>query len=215
MLSELISAFVTCFGNILLFAVLPFIYWLIRYRKKENFFKWLGFYKPMFQSKWWILIIFAVIYVFHYKFDPEFFLSEKTIAALTSGDESISGEEWRGMGFSVILPALIVSYVGNGICEELFFRGFLCKRFIHRTNIPIGIVISSIVFGLMHVALPLIAGLDVGIEFYIYEFVYTGLAALLLGYLNEKIFNGSIWPSILLHGTVDFISNASIAFNQK
>lgn len=67
----------------------------------------------------------------------------------------------------------------------------------------------------MHVALPILAGLDVGIEFYIYEFVYTAVAAALLGYVNEKIFNGSIWPSIMLHGTVDFISNISIAFNLK
>lgn len=67
----------------------------------------------------------------------------------------------------------------------------------------------------MHVVFPLLARLDVGIDFYIYEFVYTTVAALLLGYANEKMFNGSLWPSIMLHGTVDFISNILTIFNLK
>lgn len=213
MLNEIISAVVSCLCNLLVFGFIPFIYWLIRYRKKENFFKWTGFYKPKFQSKWWILVIFIIIFIFHYKFDGECFLSEKTIAALTSGNTAVEGESWRGLGFAGILPALILSYIGNGICEELLFRGFICKRFVHKTNIPIGIAISAVLFGLMHVALPILAGLDVGIDFYIYEFVYTSIAALLLGYANEKMFNGSIWPSVILHGTVDFASNCMTIFN--
>ncbi|MGN0351768.1 MAG: lysostaphin resistance A-like protein [Roseburia sp.] len=209
MIQMTVSALLTCLGNIVVFSIIPFLYWLIRYRKKENFFTWSGFYKPSYNTdiKIWILIIFVVLYVAHYFFDAEFLLSEKTITALTEGSSAVEGSEWAGKGAAALLPAFLVSYIGNGICEELMFRGFICKRFIHRTNVSWGIIISAAFFGLMHVILVLLSGLEVGIDFYIYEFVYTGIAALLLGYCNEKIFKGSIWPSIILHGSVDFISN--------
>ena len=44
-------------------------------------------------------------------------------------------------------------------------------------------------------------------------FLFTGMAALLLGWLNEKIYNGSILPSILLHGAGNFISSMLTAFS--
>jgi membrane protease YdiL (CAAX protease family) len=43
-------------------------------------------------------------------------------------------------------------------------------------------------------------------------FAFTGVGALLLGWLNEKIFNGSIIPSILLHGAGNFITSMLVAF---
>jgi len=35
----------------------------------------------------------------------------------------------------------------------------------------------------------------------------------MLGYLDEKIFNGSIIPSIILHGLGNFLVNMSKAFS--
>lgn len=214
MIQMTLSALLTCLGNALVFGSIPVLYWLIRYRKKENFFHWSGFFKPAYNKnlKLWIPVVFIGLYIFTYFFDGEFLLSDKTIETLTADSSSIAGNQWAGMGAAAILPALLVSYFGNGVCEELLFRGFLCKRFIHRTNVTWGFVLSAVFFGLMHVVLVLLSGLDVGIDFYIYEFVYTGVAALLLGYCNERMFQGSIWPSIILHGSVDFLSNVNHIF---
>lgn len=38
--------------NLIIFSIIPFVWWVIGYRKKENFFKWLGFIKPQLKSKW-------------------------------------------------------------------------------------------------------------------------------------------------------------------
>ena len=71
---------------------------------------------------------------------------------------------------------------------------------------------QAVLFGLMHNALFLLAGLDVGLWYHTLMFLFTGAGALLLGWLNEKIYNGSIIPSILLYGAGNFISSMLVAF---
>ena len=71
---------------------------------------------------------------------------------------------------------------------------------------------QAVLFGLMHNALFLLAGLDVGLWYHTLMFLFTGAGALLLGWLNEKIYNGSIIPGILLHGAGNFISSMLVAF---
>ena len=51
----ILSSIVTMIVNLIIFSIIPFIWWLIRHRKKENFFTWLGFIKPKLKSKWWVL----------------------------------------------------------------------------------------------------------------------------------------------------------------
>ena len=71
---------------------------------------------------------------------------------------------------------------------------------------------QAVLFGLMHNALFLLAGLDVGLWYHTLMFLFTGAGALLLGWLNEKIYNGSIIQGILLYGAGNFISSMLVAF---
>lgn len=71
---------------------------------------------------------------------------------------------------------------------------------------------QAVLFGLMHNALLLLAGLHVGLWYHTLMFLFTGAGALLLGWLNEKIYNGSIIPGILFHGAGNFISSMLVAF---
>ena len=52
----------------------------------------------------------------------------------------------------------------------------------------------------MHNVLFILADLPVDLTYHIASAAFTFLGAFLLGFANEKVFNGSIWPSILLHG---------------
>lgn len=72
---------------------------------------------------------------------------------------------------------------------------------------------QAVLFGLMHNILYILVGLDVGLWYHILTFVFTGMGALLLGWLNEKIYNGSIIPSIVLHGAGNFIATMLVAFS--
>lgn len=207
----IISSITTAIINLIVFSLIPIIWWFCRHRKKDGFFQWIGLYKPQLKSKWWVLLIFVVLYYFFYSFDFTQLVDVGTVEYIANS-ESVSANAFAGLGIAAILPALIENFIANGIAEEVLFRGFLCKRFCTKLGTIQGIILQAVLFGLMHNTLYLLAGLNVGLWYHTLSFVFTGTGALLLGWLNEKIFNGSIIPSILVHGAGNFIATMLIAF---
>lgn len=207
----IVSSIVTSIVNLIVFSLIPFAWWFFRHRKETGFFRWIGFYKPELKSRWPVLIIFAVIYWFFYNFDYTQLINPETLAYLESS-ENVSANAFAGLGAAAILPALIENFIANGVAEEILYRGFLCRLFCGKLGKTRGIVLQAVLFGLMHNALFLLAGLDVGLWYHTLMFLFTGAGALLLGWLNEKIYNGSILPGILLHGAGNFISSMLVAF---
>lgn len=211
MLELTISSVKTAVANTIVFAFIPLIWWFIKYRKEAGFFKWIGLYKPQLKSKIRVLALFAVLYYFFYNFDFTKLVNPETLKEIENSS-SVAANAFAGIGTIAILPALIENFVANGLAEEILYRGFLCKRFCEKLGTGKGIVLQAILFGLMHNIIYIIAGLNVGLWYHTLTFIFTGTGALLLGYLNEKIFNGSIVPSILLHGTGNFIASMLVAF---
>ena len=205
------SSVLTAIINLIVFSLIPLVWWLCRYRKKEGFFKWIGIYKPQLKCQWWLLLIFAVLYYFFYNFDFTQFVDANTLDYIENSS-SVSVNAFAGIGVAAIFPALIENFIANGVAEEILYRGFLCKRFCNKFGDVQGILFQAILFGLMHNAIYLLAGLSVGIWYHTLTFVFTSTGALLLGWLNEKLFNGSIIPSIILHGAGNFITTMLIAF---
>lgn len=207
----IISSISTTVVNLIVFSFIPVIWWFFRHRKETGFFKWIGFYKPQLKSKWWILLIFAVLYYFFYNYDFTQLVDAKTLEYIENSS-SVSANTYAGIGAAAILPAFIENFLANGMAEEIFYRGFLCKRLCKKTGVVPGIILQAVLFGLMHNVLYVAAGLEVGVWYHILTFVFTGTGALLLGCLNEKIYNGSIIPGILLHGLGNFIASMLVAF---
>ena len=205
------SSITTTIVNLIVFSLLPIIWWIFRHRKEEGFFRWIGFFKPQLKSKWWVLLIFAILYYFFYNFDFTQFVSPETLEYIENS-ASVSANVFAGIGVAAILPAFIENFIANGVAEEILYRGFLCKRLISKIGLAKGIILQAVLFGLMHNILYILAGLNVGLWYHILTFIFTGMGALLLGWLNEKIFNGSIIPSILLHGAGNFIASLLVAF---
>ena len=206
-----ISSITTTIVNLIVFSLLPIIWWFFRHRKEEGFFRWIGFFKPQLKSKWRVLLIFAILYYFFYNFDFTQFVSPETLEYIENS-ASVSANVFAGIGVAAILPAFIENFIANGVAEEILYRGFLCKRLISKIGLVKGIILQAVLFGLMHNILYILAGLDVGLWYHILTFIFTGMRALLLGWLNEKIFNGSIIPGILLHGAGNFIASLLVAF---
>ena len=207
----IISSITTTIINLIVFSILPIIWWFFRHRKEEGFFRWIGFFKPQLNSKLWVLFLFAIIYYFFYNFDFTQFVDSKTLAYIENSS-SVSANSFAGIGAVAILPALIENFIANGVAEEILYRGFLCKRLCKKAGVVKGIILQAVLFGLMHNILYVLAGLDVGLWYHTLTFIFTGIGALLLGWLNEKIYNGSIIPSILLHGAGNFIASMLVAF---
>ncbi|MEE0247750.1 CPBP family intramembrane glutamic endopeptidase [Peptacetobacter hiranonis] len=211
MLEFTISSVKTAVANTIVFAFIPLIWWFIKHRKEVGFFEWIGLYKPQLKSKVWVLALFAVLYYFFYNFDFTKLVNPETLKEIENSS-SVAANTFAGIGTMAILPALIENFVANGLAEEILYRGFLCKRFCEKLGTSKGIILQAVLFGLMHNIIYIIAGLNVGLWYHTLTFIFTGTGALLLGYLNEKIFNGSIVPSILLHGTGNFIASMLVAF---
>ncbi|MBU3110232.1 CPBP family intramembrane glutamic endopeptidase [Clostridium lacusfryxellense] len=183
----------------IVFSFSPFIWWLIKHRKQTTFFKWIGLFKPkkIVSNKGVIFAIAGYMIILLITHIP-------TITKYTQP----SANKYSGLTFEAVIPILIVCFIQNGVCEEVLFRGFLGKRFIAIFGVKVGNVSQAICFGIAHV---LFFSGDIMIT-YILLMITTSVGGWMLGYFNEKIFNGSIIPSILLHGLGNFLMNMSKFF---
>ncbi|MCA9134861.1 MAG: CPBP family intramembrane metalloprotease, partial [Planctomycetales bacterium] len=83
---------------------------------------------------------------------------------------------------------LFIFAVTPAICEELLFRGFVLSS-LHRYSATWAIVLSALLFGLMHVLTSNVLAIE--------RFLPTTFLGLLLAWIALR--SGSIWPGMLVH----------------
>ena len=184
----IVNKIISSIVEIVLISLIPFIWWIATAKQKENFFKWIGIKgiekknkKATLISTLLISLMFILVSIFTLNII-------KDIETATS--------EFKGLGISALLPALIYAILNTSLPEEIFFRGFLLKRIASKFGYLIANIIQSVIFGLLH-----------GIMFFnilgvvktIIIIFFTGLIAFAMGYVNEKKANGSILPSWFIH----------------
>jgi membrane protease YdiL (CAAX protease family) len=191
-LNELINAFI----NIAIFTSIPLICWLITASKEQNFFSWIGLKKPVIKNKnkFYILCI-GFVFVFAI---ASFIIDSSIPASVQLASQRFAGKRW-----STFIPAIIFSFLKTGLAEEIFFRGFLGKRISKRFSFLIGNLVQAILFGFLHgVMLISVVGMSKAIAI----IVFTGVVGWTCGYINEKLSDGSILPSWILHGIANLTS---------
>lgn len=189
--------------QVILFSVIPFIWWLISAKKEQSFFTWLGLQKHIIENKGnysiWLLIIIVLL------FGPLF-----TITYFYLDSSILASNGFTGLGISALISALFYAIVQTGLSEELFFRGFLLKRFMHKFGFQIGNIMQSLLFGILH-----------GWMFYSYipfgvvvlVVLATGFVGYLMGWINERKSNGSIITSWGIHGIGNLLASFMAMFN--
>ena len=128
-MSEIIQALIGAGVNLILFSFIPFLCWLVFYRKKEKFFSWIGFKKPAIKNKRVFVLLFSLLMAVS--------IVSNFIPAIVERSETATGQ-FQGMGMAALLPALIYGLIQTGLSEEILFRGFLAKRFINRFGFSFG-----------------------------------------------------------------------------
>lgn len=196
----LINKVISSIMEILLFAIIPFIWWLVTARKQQPFTKWLGLKKCDFKKNkvalWTLSVSFAFL-----------LLGVFTLIILRNVETAAS--EFAGMGVLAI-PAIIVHAVFNtGFPEEFLFRGFLLKRFESKLNFVAANTIQALLFGLLHGVMFFAA---VGAVKAILIITLTGTVAWFMGYVNEKKADGSIIPSWIIHSISNLFAGICAAF---
>ena len=185
--------------EIILFSLLPFLFWYLSARKQEIFTDWIGIKKIKGAKKTALTII--LVTVFYLAISLVFLKGLNNIENATS--------EFQGLGFAA-LPAIFIYAVFNtSFPEEILFRGFILKRFVNKLGFAKANFIQALLFGLLHGVMffPLVGNLKT-----ILIILLTSLAAFAMGYVNEKISGGSIIPSWIIHAVSNFIAGIYLAF---
>jgi len=196
-MSDFISLLLSSLIQLIIFSIIPFILWLIT-GKKTNFFQWIGLKKPIFNGSG--LKIFAIIVVVVGSYIGTMYF----IMATLLRDVPTATNQFSNKGLIAVPSILVYAIIQTSLSEELFFRGFLCKRLANQFGFITGNVIQSILFGLLH-GIPF--GLATGNWFvFILLTILPAIIGYVQGWLNEKKANGSIIPSWILHGLMNIFS---------
>ena len=193
----MINMLITAIVQIVLFTALPFIWWLITARKKENFFHWLGLKKPEGKPVLWTVgatVAFLLVATF--------------ILFCVRGLETATSD-FTGLGAKAIPQILIYAILKTGLAEEIVFRGFLLKRISNKFGFAAGNLIQSILFGIMH---GIFFFNTVGVAKAVLIILFTGTIGWVMGFINEKKAGGSILPSWFVHSSANIFSGICSAF---
>lgn len=187
--------------QIILFAIIPFIWWYVTARKQQKFTQWIGLKRIEGNKKKTLtaVIVLSLAFVFS---------GILTLYAIRGVE--IATSEFAGLGVKAIPAIVIYAACNTAFPEELLFRGFLLKRVANKCGFHIANLIQALLFGLLH-----------GIMFFTMAGVvkailiiwFTGTIAWFMGYINEKSANGSIIPSWMIHTVSNLVSGICSAFS--
>lgn len=198
---DMVSMFFNVISQVLMFSLIPFIWWLVTARRKENFFSWIGL--KGVRGSWLtvggcILFFFVLCVVSQVWWIPHLLPANATVQS-----------SYAGMGWSAFPSAFLFGMIQTGLSEEILFRGFLGKRLIAKFGFAVGNVVQGLLFGALH-----------GVMFFFVTTPFkalvitliTGFSGWLLGWLTEKGSGGSIVPGWMAHGVGNLVLSMVQAF---
>jgi membrane protease YdiL (CAAX protease family) len=203
MLNEIIGAVL----QILVFSLIPFLFFVIKRRSAKGFFDFIGLKRSTKRANY--LAVFACL-LFAL---PLLFLTMTNIEfkEIMFDPNSITGKfRQMGVSFDSAILLLLIALVKTSMAEEILFRGFVAKRLISLMGYGIGNVVQALIFGLIHTIL--FSFITTNIYFLTVIFVVPSLGAYVSVYLNEKIANGSIIPGWISHGLANIIAYSVVGF---
>ena len=189
-LNQLLNAII----QVLLFSLVPLLWWLVTARKKVAFFDWLGLRWPKnvnTRTLWGSIVLVMVVC---------FVIGE--VAVWARGDVDAAESAYQGMGLGALPTVLVYAFLQTGLSEEILFRGFLLKRLMAKWGFVVANIVQALIFGALH--LTMVWG-QVGFLAGMVIVIYPMIPAVLMSILNEKKADGSILPSWLVHGTINTV----------
>lgn len=183
--------------QLLFFCLIPLLWWCFKARKTVSFFPYVGLNLPKAEGRRAILALSAYCAIWIIAHLPAFTQYTQP-----------SSLKFSGLGASAVLPAFLVSFLQQGLPEEILFRGFIGKRLCAALGFSLGNTLQAAIFAALHILLSSNASLTAGII----TFATTFVGGFMLGYLSERTFGGSILVGAFLHGLGNFISNIARAF---
>ena len=195
----LMSKVVSSVVEILLFSVIPFIWWLVTARKTQKFGAWIGLKKPAGGMKTVVATICVTIA----------FLLLGAYSLYLVKDIETATSDFTGLGVNAIPAILVYAVFNTSLPEEIIFRGFLLKRLQNKFGFAFGNTVQAVIFGALHAVMFFNL---VGAVKAVIILAFTTAIAWFIGYINEKKADGSILPSWTVHAISNIFSGACAAF---
>jgi hypothetical protein len=152
---------------------------------RENIRDRLGLRRPVAMPVWlWLLIPLGGLAISS-GFDDVMRLLSLQSASLALFEKLFSSSGGFGFAVAVLLVGGVVP-----VAEEVLFRGYLQTRLVQRHGPRLGVILASVMFGIMHMDLV--------------HSSYATLIGLYLGHVALRC--KSIWPAIAAHATVNAVS---------
>ena len=161
-----------------MFAVPVLLYTLLVSKSGKKTFKDFGFRKIS------IKVIFISIFLGFILYILNLFVSSFFYGILDSfGYDTLSGTSNVKLTYGFLLKEFALSALLPGFCEEVLHRGLMLNAGKKSGNSRFCLIISSLLFGLIH--------LNIG------QFFYASILGLFIGYLS--LVTNSIYPSMIVH----------------
>ena len=188
--------------EIIVFSIIPLLWWFCTARKKCGFFQWIGL-KPIGgnEKKKTLLWTVGIMIIF---------LWVPVLILFLMRDVETAVSEFTGMGSSAVAAVLVYAVFNTSLPEEIVFRGFLLKRISAKKGFAVANMVQAAIFGLMHGILffPVAGAIKAAVIIF-----FTGVIAWLMGYMNEKKADGSIIPGWMIHAVSNIFSGLCAAFS--
>lgn len=194
-----ISKTISSIMQIILFAIIPFIWWFVTVRKQQKFSQWIGIKKITGGKK----TLFAIGMV------SVAFLSIGIFTLYIIRDVETATSDFTGLGARAIPAIIIYAAFNTAFPEELLFRGFLLKRLTNKFGFCMANLIQALLFGVFHGVMFISFAGSIRT---ILVIVLTGTIAWSIGFINEKYSDGSILPSWIIHTISNLFSGICSAF---
>lgn len=198
----LASQFFSAVLQLLLLTAVPFVWYAVSRRHIVGFRQWLGLFpaektpaKAMAGIFLGLSLATLLPYWYLYRTDS------LTYSGFTV--DSFRQTGWSVQTFAVIL---IWAVLQTSLSEEIFFRGFLCKRLSEAWGWRTGCAAQAALFGAVH--LPAVWGKGVLPALII--FLLTGGIGFALGWLSQRRAGGSILYGWCIHGVVNILSTVVV-----
>lgn len=189
--------------QVIIFTIIPFIWWLVSNRDKYSFLEWIGIKKIIIQNKKKYVMTFGFILIL-------FVFLGLVIIPIFINSSDMATSQFVSQGIVALVPALIYAFIQTALSEEILFRGFLAKRLINKFGFSVGNIVQSVLFGALHVLLFISLTEWLGT---IIIFIFTGFTGWLMGMINEKQSGGSIISSWLIHGCANTLASIFAILN--
>jgi len=203
-MNQFIDQLTSAIFQVILFGLVPFFWWTAsRKSNKSSLPDFLGLKKISTEDNPRLVLSCLTALV---GFIIVGYFSLKSVSDLSI----LANSKFTNISLWSTLSIILYAFVQTALSEEIFFRGFLAKRLVHKFGYRLGNLLQATLFGLTHVLMLITQ--NANLWTLIFVGIMTGAIGYTLCYIDEKLAGGSIFPSWIIHGLTNVVSTLFIIF---